>query len=85
MAIHLSPCPPDKPRPDRRYRWMAYSLASAVVLAGCGGGTPENGQGVPTDTQLAQAQADLDGTVPTDDSIEAKQAALDADADKDPE
>lgn len=92
----MASCPPlseraASPAPPRR---CATVLAAAVVLVlaraltGCGGGVngPDGiAQNVPSAAQIADAQAALDGTVPTDDSIAAKQIALDADADKDPE
>ena len=69
-------------------RWIGWGVCVPVLPGGCGGeggGATDDGVGVPTATQIADAQSALDGTAPTDDSIEARQAALDADADRDPE
>jgi hypothetical protein len=64
-------------------RWARRSALVAVtvfaaVLTGCGGGGGSDTIGVPTPTQIAAAQASLDDTAVSSDSIAAKQAALDA-------
>lgn len=92
MASCISPSEPASSTPSLLRRVTALGASVSVVLTvaltGCGGGGngPDGiAQNVPSATQIADAQAALDGTVPTDDSIAAKQIALDADADKDPE
>ena len=90
MASCLHPSEPAaSARPPRRgVTALGASVVLTVALAGCGGGGngPDGiAQNVPSAAQIADAQAALDGTVPTDDSIAAKQLALDADADKAPE
>ncbi|MFM9916292.1 MAG: hypothetical protein ACKVOX_10830 [Rhizobacter sp.] len=90
MASHINPAPSDATRHLAARRPIGWGLCLAALLAGCGGDAEVatgggGGGGVPAATQIADAQAALDGTVPTDDSIDARQAALDADADKDPE
>ncbi|MDO9313882.1 MAG: hypothetical protein Q7T97_04980 [Burkholderiaceae bacterium] len=92
MAPYINPSEPAASARALRRRattlGAAVSVALTVALTGCGGGGngPDGiAQNVPSATQIADAQAALDGTVPTDDSITAKQVALDADADKDPD
>ncbi len=72
-------------------RAAALVTTLATTLVGCGGDDSEDTPGpsltqaVPTAQQIARAQTTLDGTVAANDSIAAKQVALDADADKAPD
>ncbi|MDL2337454.1 MAG: hypothetical protein QFE16_06395 [Pseudomonadota bacterium] len=90
MTSHINPSAHRARGSKAPRRTLALGASLALAMAGCGGSmdpneSPGSGLGVPTATQIADAQAALDGTVATDDSIAAKQLALDADADKAPD
>ena len=90
--MNAHPLEPPRPRVPCASAAGSASIAFTLLLSAlpgrlwCGGGSStEPAQDVPTASEIATAQATLDGTVPTDDSIASKQAALDADANRDPD